>query len=113
MKPLALKVTSRTRRRAGDTSAASVMQVGAAPPSPRPVTKRNAISISIEVENAQASVPTANTAIDSSSTGLRPRRSASGPNSRLPISSPNRPAPNAGASCAGVRPQAWCSAGAI
>lgn len=94
-------------------SALSVMQMGMAPPSPRPVRKRSITSALSESDAALAKVATPNTSTDISSTGLRPNRSATGPSPMLPSMSPKSPAPKAGASCGGVRCHASRSAGAM
>ena len=53
VKPQNINVTSDDRRRFGQYSDVSVMAVGMAPPSPRPVRKRSAISVVMSGLNAR------------------------------------------------------------
>ncbi|SUG32462.1 Uncharacterised protein [Salmonella enterica subsp. arizonae] len=93
-----ISVTSAPRRRAGKYSDVMVMVFGIAPPSPKPVKKRNSTRISISGEKAESRLNAPNSATQSSITRLRPKRSASGPHSSAPAVSSSNPAPNSGMS---------------
>ena len=100
VKPQNIRVTSDDRRAVGQNSDASVIVIGIAPPRPRPVRKRNAISDVRPPLYDDARLAAPNRIIDATSIVLRPRRSASGPTAKAPSISPNNPAANNGPSCA-------------
>lgn len=77
------------------------------------MTKRRTVSISIEVDQAEARLARPKKAVVTTSIALRPTRSASGPNRNAPIIRPNSPAPNNGASCVWDTPHCARSAGAM
>jgi hypothetical protein len=72
VKPQNISVTSDARRAAGAYSDANVMLVGIAPPRPRPVTKRSAISARRPPLSDAATLAAPNTAIDATRSVLRP-----------------------------------------
>ena len=113
MKPQNIVVTSSERRRDGQYSDVSVIAFGIAPPSPRPVTKRHAISSCRPPAPADAALAMPKHATHASSSRLRPKRSPNGPNTSAPAISPASPAPNTGASCAGVSPHCARITGAM
>ncbi len=94
-------MTSSERRFSGQYSAVSVIALGMAPPSPRPVRKRSTISMSSDVDQADTRLMRPKKKTLSSSTVRRPKRSAKGPMVSAPTMRPNSPAPKTGASWAG------------
>ncbi len=102
VKPQNISVTSAPRRRAGRYSEVIVMVFGIAPPNPRPVRKRKTTSVDRSGEKAEIRLSAPNSATQSSMTRLRPKRSASGPQSSAPAVNPSSPAPNSGASSPAV-----------
>ena len=113
MKPQNISVTSEERRFSGQSSAVSVIAAGIAPPRPRPVTKRSAVSVWMSGAKAEAKVARPKKTVVATSTGLRPTRSASGPKTKAPAIRPNSPAAKSGASWAGVAAHCAFSAGAM
>ena len=113
VKPQNIRVTSAPRRRAGKYSEVMVMVLGMAPPRPRPVRKRRITSVCKSGEKAEIRLSAPNNATQSSITRLRPKRSDSGPQSKAPAVSPNRPAPNSGARSPAVNCQWVRISGAI
>ena len=105
--------TRNERRPSGQYSEARVIALGRAPPSPRPVTNRSRVSIPIEGAKAEARLATPKKRTVRARIARRPSRSASGPKAKAPIMSPKSPAPNSGASCAGVAPHSARMAGAM
>jgi hypothetical protein len=106
-------ITREERRPSGEYSEVRVIALGRAPPSPRPVTNRSRVSIPIEGAKAEARLATPNKRTVRARIARRPSRSASGPKAKAPIMSPKSPAPNSGASCAGVAPHSARMAGAM
>ena len=98
VKPQNINVTSEDRRVVGQNSEASVIVIGIAPPRPRPVTKRRPISHLSPPLYDDAMLAAPNTIIDTTSSVLRPWRSASGPTANAPSIRPKSPAANSGPS---------------
>ena len=72
VKPQNIMVTSDERRAAGQNSDASVIVIGMAPPSPRPVRNRQTIKDPRPPLKAEARLATPNTTIEPTSIVLRP-----------------------------------------
>ncbi|GLC92566.1 hypothetical protein Tamer19_19740 [Cupriavidus sp. TA19] len=113
VKPQNMVVTRKERRLSGQNSEVSVIALGMAPPRPSPVRKRSSTSVHRSFDQAEARLAAPKNSTDSTSTPLRPKRSASGPNRKAPAIRPPSPAPNSGASCAGVNCHSARMAGAI
>src|SRR3712207_5455212 len=79
VKPQNIVVTRNDRLRSGQYSEVRVIAFGMAPPSPRPVTKRSAVSVSIDVAKAEARLATPKNRVEKTRTPLRPTLSARGP----------------------------------
>ena len=90
-KPQIIVITAVARRRRGMYSEVKAMAFGIAPPMPSPVNTRNAISASTDCAVAVNSDPTPKISADTTRTGFRPTRSATGPLSNAPIIIPTRP----------------------
>ena len=89
--PQNIVMTAAFLERSGMYSEVSAMALGIAPPIPIPVNTRNAVSCATETAVAVSSDPIANVIVHAISTGLRPTRSASGPNVSAPIIMPKVP----------------------
>ena len=89
--PQIIIVTAPARRRRGMYSEVRAMAFGIAPPIPRPVKARKAISDSTDWAVAVSSEPTPKISAHATSTGLRPMRSARGPLTSAPIIIPTSP----------------------
>jgi len=112
VKPHDTSIIQVTRVRAGLNSPASAIALGMMQPSPRPVTKRR-ISRALTVSTCVvASMHAAKKNVATISTGRRPKRSPSTPNTSEPTSMPNNPAPNTGPRLALVIFQSLMMAGA-
>ncbi len=72
MKPQNIVVTRNERRLSGQYSEVSVIALGIAPPSPRPVMKRSAISSHNESDQADTRLATPKNSTLKTSTVLRP-----------------------------------------
>lgn len=101
--PQNIVVTRNERRCSGQNSDVSVTEFGIAPPSPKPVAKRSRTSSVSDDDDAETRLAIPKKATHPISTLLRPKRSASGPNTKAPAMRPASPAPNSGASCVGDR----------
>jgi hypothetical protein len=112
-KPQNIALTATPRIRAGAYSAISVTAFGIAAPRPSPVRKRKAVSASIDCACADTMLHAPKHATDSTSTVLRPSRSAQGPAASAPMPSPASAALITGPSALRAMPQSWVSAGAI
>ncbi|MCY1412250.1 hypothetical protein D9M71_276500 [compost metagenome] len=113
VKPQNMLVTISERRRSGQYSEVRVMALGMAPPRPRPVRKRIRASVSTFGAKAAARLQPPKHSTESSSTVLRPKRSASGPAMKAPSIRPISAAPSTGLSWAEVSPHSSRSAGAM
>ena len=111
-KPMNITMIMVARLRCGAYSHVSAIGLGMAPPSPRPVTKRQTRRLVVDSAVTVSSEVTPNHSVQKMMTGLRPIRSASGLNASAPSMSPNRPAANTGPSSPGFRLQALLSVGA-
>src|SRR5436309_225738 len=78
------------------------MKQGVAPPRPRPAMNRYAISIGKESASTVTQVKRPKSAVVNTSSGLRPKRSESGPNRSAPTAAPSKPDEYAGENAAGV-----------
>ena len=105
-------VVSRFRLRSGAYSAVRAIPFGIAPPSPRPARNRNVMSCSTDAQSAQAIVNTPKTRAQSTIVGLRPWRSATGPNTSAPSIKPASPLLKIGPSSARLTPHSRTIAGA-
>ncbi len=76
------------RERSGTYSDKSVVVLGIAAPRPRPVRKRSSDSATVLPANALARLNRPNSAIDATSSFLRPKRSDNGPTSSAPTARP-------------------------
>src|SRR3954453_7948234 len=113
VKPQNMRVTRNERLRSGLYSEVSVIAIGMAPPSPRPVRKRQTASISTFVAQAEAILARPKPKVEKIRTALRPIRSAIGPNTKAPAIRPARPDTNSSESCGGIRFHCSRSAGAM
>jgi hypothetical protein len=93
-------MTADARTRRGMYSAVSAMVLDMAPPMPSPVSSRNTTSDSTDQAFAVSSEPRPKISGHTMSTGRRPRRSASGPNTSAPIIIPTSPLDSTGPSAA-------------
>ncbi|MNT10695.1 hypothetical protein D3C72_1455380 [compost metagenome] len=112
-KPQNMVFTSTARRRCGANSDVSVTALGMAAPRPRPVRKRQTVSQPSVGAYAVARLQAPKKKTDSTSTFLRPMRSASGPAKIAPKARPNRAALMTGPRADFSIPQSCTSAGAI
>ena len=108
-----MALVSVARRLSGQYSLISVTAFGMAAPRPMPVTKRQTVNACKSAANEDSRQPTANTSTDSSSTRLRPQRSAIGPADSAPAARPNNAALSTGASAGLVTPHSLISDGAM
>src|SRR5262249_54182113 len=83
--PQNIVMTTDVLDRPGMNSEVSASALGIAPPTPKPVTTRNTASDATVVAVAVRSEPSPNINTHAMSTGLRPMRSAIGPNASAPI----------------------------
>ena len=111
--PQNMALVSVARRESGQYSLISVTALGMAAPRPRPVTKRSTARVQMSGEKPEPRQATANTATEPTSTVLRPRRSASGPEKIAPAARPNSAALSTGASAGLLTPHSVISEGAI
>ena len=77
---------------------------GKIPPTPKPVSTRDATSHAIECDHTVSSIPAADSNTDSINTGRRPSLSASGPSSSDPTVMPTKPALISEPICPPVKP---------
>ena len=108
-----MALVSVARRPSGQYSLIRVTALGMAAPSPRPVTKRHAVSWFRLLEKAEARQAAPMTSTEPTSTALRPKRSASGPAAREPKAKPNSAALRTGASAGRSTPHSVIREGAI
>ena len=88
------------RIRFGAYSVVSAIALGIAPPRPRPVMKRRMISDCTESAVEVSRDITPKNKVQKMRTGLRPKRSATGPKASAPSMRPKSPAENTGVSAA-------------
>ena len=112
-KPQNMALVSVARRPSGQYSLIRVTAFGMAAPSPRPVMKRQTTRWSRLPANADARQAAPITSTEPTSTVLRPRRSASGPEDRAPNARPNSAALRTGASAGRSTPHSVISDGAM
>ncbi len=93
------------RNRRGVYSEVMEMAFGMTPPNPNPVASRKSSSACSEPAVAVSRPDMPNNTVHRTRTGLRPQRSASGPNSSAPSMIPRRPLENTGPS----EPRARCN----
>ena len=98
-------VTARVRSRAGVNSAVTVVELGSAPPMPRPATKRSMAIPATSCARPMQLVATPNTKRLTMTAQRRPKRSANRPALALPKPIPIRPAATTGTNAALVIPQ--------
>ncbi|MND41903.1 hypothetical protein D3C80_326610 [compost metagenome] len=113
LKPQNMLVTSSDLRRSGVYSESKVVALGMAAPRPRPVRKRNTSSCSRLALKAEIRLNSPNRKTAVTSTPLRPKRSAMGPEPRAPNTMPISAALITGPRLARSMPQSWVSAGAM
>ena len=77
--------------RFGMYSEVKAIAFGIAPPMPNPVNTRKAVSCATDVAVAVSNDPTPKVKAQATSTGLRPKRSASGPKINAPTIMPRVP----------------------
>ncbi len=82
--PVCITAAKRPRMRAGNVSPTSVCPVAHSPPTPRPVMTRHTASHAASCAKPDRNAPTEYTRIVHESTVLRPKRSASQPNTMPP-----------------------------
>lgn len=87
--------------------------MGIAAPNPSPVTKRQMTRWSSSAEKAEDKHAAPITKTEPTSTVLRPKRSAIGPEDKAPNARPNRAALSTGASAGRCTPHSVISEGAI
>src|SRR5437899_8338507 len=87
-KPQNMVMTAAFRVRFGMYSDVRAIAFGIAPPMPKPVKTRNAVSCATDVAVAVSNDPTPNASAQVTKTGLRPKRSAKGPKINAPIIMP-------------------------
>src|SRR6266516_4613679 len=90
-KPVNIVMTAVARNFLGAYSEVRAMALGIAPPKPNPVNRRKKSKDSSEPAVAVRSAPKPNIHVQRTKTGLRPNRSASGPQTSAPIIIPNSP----------------------
>jgi hypothetical protein len=100
--PLYISVTLALRRFSGLLSAVSAIRMGSAPPRPKPVSRRAALSEAISNASGVNRENRPNKAIDATRTLLRPMRSARRPPMRAPKNRPKVLALKKFPSCAGL-----------
>lgn len=107
-----MSATTVARKRVGVYSDVSEIAVGRAPPRPRPVTKRRAARLLMDVAKGVSKEHIANNATENISTGLRPKRSPASPSAMAPSMPPSRPAPKTGPNWEGSTCQLLAISGA-
>src|SRR5207237_5357887 len=91
MKPENITATISARRRRGEYSEVSAIVLGSAPPTARPVAKRNRSSIATDVLNAVIRLKSPRSGMQNSRMERRQERSASGATNSAPHNNPNNP----------------------
>jgi len=107
-----ITMTIDARLRSGLYSDVNAIAFGIAPPRPRPVRKRQTMRLVSESAVTVKSVHKPKNSVQNRMTGLRPRRSATGPEASAPSVNPNKPIPNTGPKAPGRSCQARLSVGA-